>query len=358
MTVKLNEKHKVLIVSLIIISIAIELYFHRSQNAFIISHLLYIPIILAATWWKRKAFFIIIFILLLQYAAIPFVKTISLFNLNIRSFIFLLIGTLIIFLSEKKCIIEDKLKETNQNLEKKVEERTIELDKANKNLVTSNNIKELFLDIIRHDIINPLNVSRSYIELLLEDEKNKKKKRYLDKINNNIGKTLEITENSTMLSQLENLESIPLEQTDLKEIVETVIKNYNPLLTEKKMKIENNINTPMPVKANKILEEVFSNFISNAVKYAEHGKRIVFENEGSRDLWRIRVKDYGEGVEDRYKDRIFDRFNRLEKMGVKGSGLGLAIAKKIAELHNGRLFVEDNPEGGAVFIFEMPKSNN
>jgi len=52
---------------------------------------------------------------------------------------------------------------------------------------------------------------------------------------------------------------------------------------------------------------------------------------------------------------IFERFHREEKKGVKGSGLGLAIAGKIVELHKGRIWVEDNPEGGAVFVVEIPK---
>lgn len=51
---------------------------------------------------------------------------------------------------------------------------------------------------------------------------------------------------------------------------------------------------------------------------------------------------------------IFERFRRGGKTGVKGSGLGLAIAGKIMELHNGRIWVEDNPEGGSIFIVEIP----
>lgn len=55
------------------------------------------------------------------------------------------------------------------------------------------------------------------------------------------------------------------------------------------------------------------------------------------------------------KTIVFDRFCRLEKKGIKGSGLGLAIAKKIIEFHRGGIGVEDNPQGGAIFIVEIPK---
>ncbi|MBI5253168.1 MAG: HAMP domain-containing histidine kinase [Euryarchaeota archaeon] len=61
------------------------------------------------------------------------------------------------------------------------------------------------------------------------------------------------------------------------------------------------------------------------------------------------------GGEDEYKQKIFDRFARIEKGGVKGTGLGLAIVKRIVDLHQGRAWVEDNPEGGSVFYVELPK---
>jgi signal transduction histidine kinase len=91
------------------------------------------------------------------------------------------------------------------------------------------------------------------------------------------------------------------------------------------------------------------------VKYAPKGKRIIIDSIDTGEFWRIRVIDFGEGISDADKPRIFDRFLRIEKKGVKGSGLGLAIAERIVELHKGRIWVEDNPEGGAVFVVEIPK---
>ena len=111
----------------------------------------------------------------------------------------------------------------------------------------------------------------------------------------------------------------------------------------------------MPTRANKIIEDVFANLISNAIKYASQGKRVVVDGKERHDLWTIRVVDFGAGIKDADKKLVFERFQRRNKMGVKGSGLGLAIARKIVELHKGRIWVEDNPEGGAVFIVEIPK---
>jgi two-component system phosphate regulon sensor histidine kinase PhoR len=143
---------------------------------------------------------------------------------------------------------------------------------------------------------------------------------------------------------------------DLKEVIDGVVDNLNPMAAKAEMKIENMIIGSMPVKANKIIEEVFANLISNAIKYAHNGKRIIVKSEDRDPFWNVMIIDFGEGLKKIDKTIIFDRFCRLEKKGVKGSGLGLAIVKKIVELHRGGIGVEDNPEGGAVFIVEIPKS--
>lgn len=230
--------------------------------------------------------------------------------------------------------------------------------KYSRELEESNRIKELFTDIMHHDLLNPLNISKGYIELLREEKTAHGEIAKLEIIERNLTKGMELIENATTLSKLESLESIEFEELDLKEVIDKAIENLGSMADRSGMKIENNVAQSMPARANRILEEVFTNFISNAVKYASWGRRIIVESEDNGDVWKIRVIDYGEGVRDEDKVRIFERFRRLEKKGVKGSGLGLAIAKRIVELHNGRIWVEDNPEGGAVFVAEIPKSEN
>jgi PAS domain S-box-containing protein len=222
-------------------------------------------------------------------------------------------------------------------------------------LEEANRMKELFTDIMHHDLINPLTAASGFIELLKEDEIKSQKRAYLGTIDRNLVKALELMESATRLSKLESSKSIELMDMDLEKVINEVTGNMSPLAADAGMMIENRINMGMSVRANKIIEEVFANVISNAIKYASSGKRIVLDCEKREGCWNIRVTDFGEGIEDRDKKAIFDRFHRLEKKGVKGSGLGLAIASKIMELHNGRIWVEDNPEGGAVFVIEIPK---
>jgi signal transduction histidine kinase len=74
------------------------------------------------------------------------------------------------------------------------------------------------------------------------------------------------------------------------------------------------------------------------------------------DRWRVSFADSGEGIAYADRERVFTRFERAAKEGVKGTGLGLAIARRIVELHGGRIWIEDNPRGGAVFCVVLPKA--
>ncbi len=229
-----------------------------------------------------------------------------------------------------------------------------EIEKYTRELEESNRIKELFADIMHHDLLNPLNTAKGFIELLKENETVSRKKAYLETIERSLVKGMELIDGAMKFSRVESLKSIELEELDLKWIIEEVILALTPLADNAGVEIINHITLNTPVKANKIIEEVFSNMISNAIKYASSGKRIIVESEDKGESLQVRVIDFGEGIKESEKTVIFERFRRGGKIGVKGSGLGLAIAGKIMELHNGRIWVEDNPEGGAVFIVEIP----
>lgn len=230
-----------------------------------------------------------------------------------------------------------------------------EIKKYAGKLEESNRIKELFTDIMHHDLLNPLNISKGFVELLREEESAPGKIANMEIIERNLTKCMELIESATMLSKLESLERIEFEDMDLKDVIGKVTENLSSMANRSGIKIENNIVQSMPARANKIIEEVFANIISNAIKYAPEGKRIVLDGVDEDRSWKVRAVDFGEGIPDAFKTAIFERFQWMEKKGVKGSGLGLAIARKIMEFHKGRIWVEDNPEGGAIFVVEIPK---
>ncbi len=97
--------------------------------------------------------------------------------------------------------------------------------------------------------------------------------------------------------------------------------------------------------------------ISNAVKYSPEEKKIEVNILDEVGYFKIYVKDWGHGIKGEDKEKIFTRFQRVDKKGVRGTGLGLAIVRRIVDLHGGRVWVEDNPEGGCVFYVKIPKTS-
>ena len=215
-------------------------------------------------------------------------------------------------------------------------------------------IKKLFLDILRHDLLNPAGVIDNYIDLLLEDARRSQKDDLLA-MKRAARKLLEIIDDATKFAKLENI-TPDFEQVDLDRILREVIEDFQPLLKEAGMKVEYRSRGSLPLRASVLLYDVFANLLGNAIKYAREGGKVIIEVEDEGDSYVVRVKDFGEGVPDEFKKVIFERFKRKEKRGVKGSGLGLAIVKRIVEMHSGKVWVEDNSPKGAVFVVRLPKS--
>ncbi|MCS7002241.1 MAG: ATP-binding protein [Dehalococcoidia bacterium] len=106
------------------------------------------------------------------------------------------------------------------------------------------------------------------------------------------------------------------------------------------------------------IEQVLQNLIDNAVKYSPPGGRIIVSAEADPQFVIVRVIDDGEGVPPSQRDRIFERFARLDSRvtrEAKGAGLGLFICKAIVQAHGGAIWVEDAPSSGACFAFSLPR---
>lgn len=250
-------------------------------------------------------------------------------------------------ITERKSM-EAALREYSELLEEKVEGRT-------KELMESNRLKDLFADIMRHDLLNPIGVIRNYAELLVEDEKDEGKKRDLRLIIKTCEKLISMIEDATKYEMLTKIEDLEFNEMDVTQIFRGVIDQYRHSADEKSIKVRFLPTSSHIARVHFTVEDVFANLLSNAIKYSPPNTTITVDIQERGGYLLISVADQGPGIPDEYKTLIFERFKRGGKTGVKGTGLGLAIVKRIMDIHRGRVWVEDNPGGGSIFYVELPK---
>ncbi len=247
--------------------------------------------------------------------------------------------------------------EAHIGLRKELESKTDALKIYAVDLRTSNKFKDLFIDIMNHDLLNPVGVIQNYSELLEEELVDAKQKTYVAGIRRNARKAIEMIESASMLSKIQSSGEEEFIRLDLGALLSEDIELLKPNAELKDMTLSfSREKDEYPVKASPVIRQVFANLISNAIKYSPEKTTISLDVKERNGYWRVAVKDEGEGIDDKYKEAIFTRFERLKREGVKGTGLGLAIVKRIVEMHNGRVWVEDRPEGGSAFMVEIPKS--
>lgn len=256
-------------------------------------------------------------------------------------------------------VLEDITKEVQA--EDRIREYISQMKEYVRQVENLNILKDLFTDILRHDIINPVTVIKNVSTSLLADEdiiREEDKRLKLELIKKSVARIERIIENATLYGRLETVGELPMYSEDLWLILERAKGSVAWMADEKNIKIRFHRFSPAEAEVNPIIEDAFSNLLSNAVKYSPAGSAVDVRVKDSGKFWLVEVADMGEGIPDKYKKTVFERFERGGRNGVKGSGLGLAIVKRILELHNGEVWVEDNYPRGSRFLVRIPKGES
>ncbi|MDA0524322.1 PAS domain S-box protein [Methanococcoides alaskense] len=225
-------------------------------------------------------------------------------------------------------------------------------------LERSNELKTIFADIMRHDLMNPISFINGYVGVLLETEKDPDKVTKIKCLKKVTSKLIIMIEEASKFSMLEESDEITLKVFDLEFMLRSSAMYIQKQADEKEMSIELDLHGPYFVKADPMVEDVFANILSNAIKYSPKRTKVIVDVANQGEFWKISITDSGEGIADEDKPLVFDRFKRVNKGNIKGTGLGLAIVKRIMELHEGDVGVSNNPEGqGSVFWVTLKKAD-
>jgi signal transduction histidine kinase/FixJ family two-component response regulator len=272
-------------------------------------------------------------------------------------------------LAEQKRI-EAVLKATRDDLEQRVNERTVELEALNQALQTevatrkraeaearaANRAKSEFLASMSHEIRTPMNAVLGYSQILLRDDDLAPFHRdAIRTISRSSEHLLHLINEILDLSRIDagKMEIYPTD-FDLGKLIDYVVGMFSPLCEEKGLELEVELErSGLSVRGDEgKLRQVLVNLVGNAVKFTERGK-VVLQVGLSGSEWHFEVADTGSGITKEAQKLVFEPFYRAES-SKGGSGLGLTIARRLVELMGGTLSVASSPGAGARFYFAIP----
>ena len=237
-----------------------------------------------------------------------------------------------------------------------------EIEQKGRELEVANKHKSEFLANMSHELRTPLNAILGYTELILDSiygEVPVQIQDVLQRVEKNGRHLLGLINNVLDLSKIEAGQlTLSLSEYSMGDVVETALTSVESLVEENKLALKRIIPTDLPRGKGdeRRIAQVFLNLLGNAIKFTEKGE-IRVEVSVSSETFLVSVSDTGHGLSRTDRNNIFKEFYQADSSSTKekgGTGLGLSIAKKIVEMHGGRIEVNSTPGKGSTFRFSLP----
>jgi signal transduction histidine kinase len=223
----------------------------------------------------------------------------------------------------------------------------------------SEEMKSTFISIISHELKTPVALIKGYVGTLRREDADWDREVVQDAltvIEDEADHLTEMIENLLDASRLQ-AGGLPLKRSDIHmpDIIRQIAKRFKTQTTRHSIKVDLPQDFPVILADEKRLQQIISNLISNAIKYAPLGEILIRGQVQPNDVI-ICVSDQGPGIASEDIPHIFDRFYRAPDMAkhTKGAGLGLYLTRAIVEAHGGRIWV-DTKEHGARICFSLPR---
>jgi len=248
-----------------------------------------------------------------------------------------------------------QLQESYAGLEQKVEERTHELEIASKH-------KSQFLANMSHELRTPLNGIQGYTELILDGiygQVPEKIRDVLERVQHSGHRLLGLINAVLDLSKIEaGGLTLSLVDYSMQGVVQTVCTAVEPLAAEKRLALQVTVPPDLPVGKGdeQRITQVLLNLVGNAIKFTEAGE-VGVQVTSAKGAFVVAVSDTGPGIAEAEQQKVFEEFQQADSSSTRkkgGTGLGLTIAKKIIEMHGGRIWVESSLGTGSTFRFTLP----
>jgi len=260
------------------------------------------------------------------------------------------------------------LENLRQNLESKVKERTVELERKNFQIMEMDQMKTHFFHNVSHEFRTPLSLIMSPLEqMLMKNDLDEEERITIELMYRNAVRLLALVNQLLDLSKIDAGKlKIELIEYDINRVLRMIARGFSPLAERKKISYQVEISNEEYIcffDRDK-LEKILSNLLSNAFKYTPEKGTVslkidtsITEGTQSDALLQIVVQDSGSGIPIQETERIFDRFYQLRDFrgnGRGGTGIGLSLTKELTDLQHGVIEVQSEVEKGSRFTVKLP----
>ena len=218
-----------------------------------------------------------------------------------------------------------------------------------------------FIGNVSHELRTPISVIKANSETLLASNliKDKNAVDFTKAIQSQSERMATIVNELLSISSMESGDyPISLDKLNIKKIVDSALKELEPMTKDKDIKLVNQLDRcPSVVGDESAMKIIISNYINNAIKHSPKKSSVIIDCEKiDKDFCRIQVRDSGSGIAKKYRERVFERFFRVDKGRSKkigGTGLGLSISKNLALMMGYSVGVESNEPKGSIFYIDV-----
>ena len=243
----------------------------------------------------------------------------------------------------------------NARLFREIEEKGRQLELASK-------YKSQFLASMSHELRTPMNAVLGYTRMLLMNvygelpEKVRDVHQRIDKSGRHL---LGLINDVLDFSKIEAGQlALAINPYSIREVIQAVVSSTQSLATEKNLALKTSVPADLPAASGdeRRIAQVLLNLVGNAIKFTDSGE-VRVEAATTDGALEVSVSDTGPGIAEGDQDKIFEEFRQAEGSIAQrkgGTGLGLAIAKKIVEMHGGKIWVVSEVGKGSKFTFSLP----
>lgn len=233
---------------------------------------------------------------------------------------------------------------------------------AEESLRQSNEELDAFAHTVAHDLKSPISVMMGFANVLQTEfihMSDSELKDYLHSMARTSDKMITIIDELLLLSEMRNIDEVSVAEVDMAQVVSGAVERLDYMREQ----YGATINIPptdswIPIESHaQWIEEVWTNYISNAIKYGGQPPHIEVGCTDEGGMVRFWVKDNGQGIPEESLDEVFLPFTRLEQVRIKGHGLGLSIVQRIINKLGGEVIVESEVNKGSVFSFLLPRNS-